>query len=679
MLEFTIAGLALGSIYAIVASGLVVTYVSAGILNFAFGPMAYFLARFYYFLHTEQGMDAVSAFIVSVVIGGPALGVALYYILFQHIRRSSTLIKVVATVGLSVALPAASRLIFGDLAITVVPGLAPEPVAVYRVGGVAVNLNQVLMMAALVLLVVAGGVVLRFTQTGLVVRAVVDTEAMAQLVGVNTRRVAVGVWAFSTFLAGAAGVLVAPTVGLSSDQFILLVSAAFAAVVVARFTNLATAIGAGLLLGWGTTVIQNLLPPGSTWTTAVVASTPFVVMLSALLYYRLRGLGADENSGVGGALDRAIAVSDHGGVTSDTTSGRRSHGSRGPLFAAPVLVTLVVVALLPLVLPNYWIGLVANGICMAIVFLSFTLLTGQGGMVWLCQAALAGVGAVTTAQLVTVFAWPVLPALLVAGGVTAVFGVIIGLVTIRLGNLYIALVTLSFALLIQTMMFTREWIENHGAGIALARPDWIAEDAQFMYLALAVFCIASLVVLNLRRSTPGLALAAIRSSEAGARSISIGVVHAKLAVALLASAFAGFGGGMMALYAGSASPISYSAILGMVWMAVLVTMGVRSSIAALLAGLAFTVFPGIFSTYFDPSIGDVPTVLFGVGAILVARNPDGVAATHARQIGQIAARLRSRSDRTDAAPGPSTDTRSDSRPAVRHRDHDSRTKEQVAR
>ena len=53
MLEFVIAGLVLGGIFAIASAGLVITYTASGILNFAFGAMAFFIARFYYFLHTE--------------------------------------------------------------------------------------------------------------------------------------------------------------------------------------------------------------------------------------------------------------------------------------------------------------------------------------------------------------------------------------------------------------------------------------------------------------------------------------------------------------------------------------------------------------------------------------------------------------------------------------------------
>ena len=54
MLQYVIAGLVLGGIYAIASAGLVITYVSSGILNFAFGALAFFVARFYYYLHVQQ-------------------------------------------------------------------------------------------------------------------------------------------------------------------------------------------------------------------------------------------------------------------------------------------------------------------------------------------------------------------------------------------------------------------------------------------------------------------------------------------------------------------------------------------------------------------------------------------------------------------------------------------------
>ena len=60
MLQFVIAGLVLGGIYAIASAGLVITYTSSGILNFAFGALAFFIARFYYYLHTQQSWAIVA-------------------------------------------------------------------------------------------------------------------------------------------------------------------------------------------------------------------------------------------------------------------------------------------------------------------------------------------------------------------------------------------------------------------------------------------------------------------------------------------------------------------------------------------------------------------------------------------------------------------------------------------
>ena len=123
MLQFVIAGLVLGGIYAIASAGLVITYTSSGILNFAFGALAFFIARFYYYLHTQQSWGIVPAAVVSIVIAAPALGVLLYAVLFRHLRLSSPLIKVVATIGLLVALPSLATLIFGNQAIQQAPGL----------------------------------------------------------------------------------------------------------------------------------------------------------------------------------------------------------------------------------------------------------------------------------------------------------------------------------------------------------------------------------------------------------------------------------------------------------------------------------------------------------------------------------------------------------------------------
>src|SRR5580704_11503629 len=245
MLQFVIAGLVLGGIYAICSAGLVITYTSSGILNFAFGAIAFFIARFYYFLNTQHGWAIVPAAVLSILIASPALGVLLYAVLFRHMRLSSPMIKVVATIGLLVAIPSLATLIFGNQAIQAAPGLAPQPVAVY----------QLIVYACVVVTVVAGALILRFTDVGLKVRAMVDSPAMTDLSGTNPNFISVGVWAVSTLFAGLAGVLAAPIVGLDPNKFTILIAASFAAVVAARLRSLPIAVIVALLMGIATSLI----------------------------------------------------------------------------------------------------------------------------------------------------------------------------------------------------------------------------------------------------------------------------------------------------------------------------------------------------------------------------------------------------------------------------------------
>jgi branched-chain amino acid transport system permease protein len=280
-------------------------------------------------------------------------------------------------------------------------------------------------------------------------------------------------------------------------------------------------------------------------------------------------------------------------------------------------------ALLPILVQGFWVGLVAQSFAYGIIFLSFTLVTGEGGMIWLCQITFAGVGALTASQLATVHGWPVLAAILVGGLVALPMGLIIGFLTIRLGDLYVALVTLTFGLLMENLVFTLGIFQNQGLGVNMGRPSFAVSDEGFAYLCLAAFVIIGLFIFNLRRSTTGLALNAVRWSPPGARTLGIGVVQTKMIVAGLAALVAGIGGGFLVAAQTSAQPADFETFLGVIWLAALVSIGVRSNAAALIAGISFTMLPALATAYLPSWTGNIPPVLFGLGAIGVAKFPDG--------------------------------------------------------
>ena len=631
MLGYIFAGIALGSIFAIAASGIVVTYVSSGVLNFAFGSIAYFLARFYYFLNTQHGWDQLPAVVVSVLLAGPALGAVLYLLLFRHLRLSSPLVKIVSTIGVSVALPPAALTLFGNETITSAPGLASQPEPTYTIFGAAVTLDQIIALGCVLAVVVIGTLILQFTDVGLKVRAMVDTEAMTSLSGVSPARISVCVWMVTTALAGLAGVLAAPSSGLTPDGMTALMASAFAAVVAARLRSLPAAVAVAMAMGLITDVSQRYLPVNSSLTSAILTSIPFFVMGAFLLAYILVSGRVNEAASTGGALDNAIRPMGGGDEASAgggaSVIAMRSGWSYYMLGPAAVIA---IVALLPALLTGYWLTLLAGGLAFAVIFLSFTVVVGEGGMIWLCQATFAGCGAIATAQLATNHGINPLLAVLIGGLITTPIGVVIGLLTIRLGNLYIALVTLTFGLLAETLIFTRNIFYQAGIGVAVSRPGFLSGDEAFAYVALAVFVVIAVIVVNLRRSTTGLALAAVRYSEPGARTVGLSVLGMKLLVAAIGTFIAAVGGGLLALNYGYALPTSYATFGGLVWLAVFVTIGLRSITAAVIAGLSFTLVPGIFQTYLPVAWGNVPTLLFGLGAVAVAVHPDGQVAMNAR-------------------------------------------------
>ncbi len=602
MLQFVIAGLVLGGIYAIAAAGLVITYTSSGILNFAFGAMAYFIARLFYYLHTTQNWGIAPAAVFSILVAAPGMGVVLYLVLFRFLRLSAPLIKVVATLGLLVAIPALadSPWIFGNGAISQAPGLAPNPNAVYQFLGVPIDQNEIAVYICVVLTMVVGAVVLRYTEVGLKVRAMVDSPAMTDLSGTNPTAISLGVWAVSTLFAGLVGVLAAPINGIDSTNFVLLIAASLAAVVAAKLRNLPVAVLVGLLMGVATSLIQRYLPSDSQWTTGLIDAIPFIVVALFLIYSLFRRGRIGETEGWGGALDRAITPQGESKLAGSTSSvvETASLGFVGR-YGGPLLL-IGAVAVVPLLVSSYWVGLFPSAMALAVILLSWTIVTGEGGMLWLCQITFAGVGAITCAELANNHGWPVLAAAVVGGLIAGAMGAIVGFLSIRLGDLYVALVTLTFGLLMENLIFTLPSFVNQGIGLSLNRPGFASTDLSYTYMCLVVFVIIALFIVNFRRSTTGLALNAARWSGAGARTSGISVVQMKVIAGSLAAFIAGIGGALYAMAQTTFQPSEFATFAGVIWLAVLVTIGVRSTAAALIAGLVL-VFPDAIFSFYWPS------------------------------------------------------------------------------
>ena len=163
-------------------------------------------------------------------------------------------------------------------------------------------------------------------------------------------------------------------------------------------------------------------------------------------------------------------------------------------------------------------------------------------------------------------------------------------------------------------MFARGEFDNFGAGVAVNRPIFLGVDfndrTNFFLLLAVVFCVVAVLVVNLRRSTTGLVLASMRSSDQDAATIGISIVRSRLLVFAVSSFIAGLGGALYAVTIERAQPQSFNVLIGIVWLAIVVTWGVRSVLGALLAGIVFAVVPQKLSFIL------VLALLFTVGGVL---------------------------------------------------------------
>lgn len=642
MTQYIIIGLVLGGIYSLAAIGLVTTYAASGILDFSYGAVAYFIARFYYFLHTQHHLSIAVSGVLAILVGGPALGAFIWFLLVRRLMERPTVVKVVATVGVFVSLPAAATLIFKNVAITSAPGLAPQPVKVFHPAGVPITVDQLIVFASVILILGVGAAILRYTGLGLLVRASVDSRVMTSLTGSNPSLVTLVVWMFSSFLAGLVGVLVAPIVGLDQGQFTLLVVVAFAAVIAARLKSLPRALAGAMGLGLIEGIAEKFLPSSGYLATAVIPSIPFGVMMIFLITYIVRGSRAErEDHYLVTSVARVPVVTAPSAAGPSGLGGLVSQRLLAPAVRLPgAAAVAVVVLLLPLVLGGQWRMLVGEGMALGVVYLSYTLITGEASLISLCQISFAGVGAVITADLATRHHLPVLLAMVLGGLAAVPFGLIVGLLSVRLGELYVALVTLSVGLLLDNMFFSLSTFSNFGTGISLGKPSFASGDRGFDYLGIAIFALIAYGLARLRRSTAGLALAGIRSSETATRMLGVRTVSVKIAAVGAAAFIAGVGGALFASYSMAAPTTDFNTLQGLIWLSVIVSLGLRSSLAAALAGLTFAFIPALFVTYIPSFLSPLPQILFGLGAIGVAEFPEGAVLHQAVMIRKAIAGMR---------------------------------------
>jgi branched-chain amino acid transport system permease protein len=640
LLGYVIRGIPFGCVFALVAIGLVLTYKTSGVFNLAFAAQAFVSAAVYYQLRVEDGWPNVPAFLVAVVVVAPLLGLVLERLIFRHLRTAPAVAKLVASLGLLVALPQIVTLWIGTDAKYGVPTIWPNQLGFYHWGDYSIEGNEAATVIATALSVVALTLLFRYSSIGLRMRAVVESPRMTALAGINSDRVSAFSWMLSSLFAGLAGVLMAPLfTQLAANNFTILLVAAIAAAAFARLTSIPMALLGGLLLGILQGILAGYLPLNSVLANGLRPSLPFVLLFLLLLFWpglRQQREAADPLSGVdppppglaAQARGRALTLATHG-------------------MGVAIVVGFLLISVFSL--DAFWLLIVTKAVIFGVIFLSITVITGMAGQISLCQATFAAVGGFATAQLVNEWSLPVLLTMLLGVVLAAAVGALLAIPALRLGGIYLALATFAFALMFDSIFVPLDWVGGGAIPLDVPRPEFARGDHAFFLLSVAVLAVAGVLVMLVRRGTTGRFLDALRGSETAAGAIGINPARSRVLAFALSAGIAGLGGGLLAMLETQANyAANFSPFYGLVWL--VVTISARTVEGAVVAGFALALFPELLKEV-GISI-EWQYVLFGLGALTYARHPEGILEAQKRQvIGAIQRRLDRRGPTAVAAAG----------------------------
>jgi branched-chain amino acid transport system permease protein len=251
--QLVIAGLAHGSIYALVALGLVVVFKGSRAVNFAHGEV-FALAAFVSYLLIVSGSLGYIASLVLAVAFTVAVGVVVERVAYRPLIRASDLALIIASIAVSFAIKGLLRVWFGARGefVSMPPIFSFEPIIF---GGLFIPPQQLIVVGSGALCLAAFWVFFRFTRIGRMMQAVAEDRDAAAIVGIDASRVFLWIWALGALLGGIAGVLMAPVTLVYPDMGFPILIKAFAAAMLGGFDSLLGAVIGGILVG----VIEQLV------------------------------------------------------------------------------------------------------------------------------------------------------------------------------------------------------------------------------------------------------------------------------------------------------------------------------------------------------------------------------------------------------------------------------------
>ena len=596
LLAFTIVGVVTGSIYAVAASGLVVTYTTSGIFNIAHGAIGMFMAFVYWQVRFDWGWPTPLALAFVLLFAAPLMGAGIERTLARNLGSASLVSRLVVTIGLLLVLMGAALNLWPPEGRRVDGFFSPGG---FDLGPVFVTWHQTTTVLVAVGVAVGLRLLMFRTRAGVTMRAVVDHRGLATLTGARPAVSGTLSWALGSSLAALAGILLAPVLQLNVQALTLLVVNAYAAAMVGRLRSVPLTFVGAMVLGLVESYAVGYLPGDGVFTNLRIAIPTLMLFLALLVIPEVR---VRAGTTITARMPRTVTL-------------RRSLVGFAALVAGAAACAVAT--------SESALTEVASGVALGIVALSLVPLTGWAGQVSLCQMTFAGLGAFGMVRFASDGS---AVGLLAAVAIAVPVGALVALPALRLRGLYLALATLAFAVLMDNVFFIRSDVFGELGAVRAERlriggASFEGERAYFLLLV-TVFGAIAVGLLALRRGSFGRRLSALRDSPVACTMMGLDTTVTKLQVFALSSAIAAVGGALLAGLRQTATAADYTMFSSLPVVLLAVLGGITAVSGALVGGLVLAGFPVLSDNV--SWLSSLAILGPGLIGITLARRPHGL-------------------------------------------------------
>jgi branched-chain amino acid transport system permease protein len=580
-LEIIIGGLLQGGAFALVALGFALIFRVTGTINLAQGAFVVVGALLLYTFHQVLLWPLWIAFIASLAVTVLVGTLLAKFILEPALRKLPPSGMVILTAGMLTLFEGAILLCWGSQPYQLEPFSGSRP---YEVFGLRFPTQSPWDAGATVLIVFALWYVLQRTTLGKALRACSENPAAAALMGINVRRMTIISYAVAAGIGGIAGMVIGPIVSLQFDGGGIFTTSGFIAVTIGGVASFFGAVVGGLGLG--------LIEQGAAgYISSLFSTTIALLLLLVMLILRPTGV-------IAGRIRRREDVREVAHNQSLVSTRLNTMQSR-----VLGVIMLVLLAFAPLLLNAFGGGGLLSSLVIAGIFyialLGLDVLMGYCGQVSLGHAAFMATGGYMAAICCVKFNLPPIVGVFAGLVVSLLCATVLSLVTVKLRGHYMALATLSFGLLVDTLTVgLSDW--TGGPSGMTGIPNFSIGGYTFAgpvanyYLVWGVVLVSLIVLANAMRSDFGRTLRSIRTDQTAALALGIDVPRYKLYAFLIGAAFASIAGSLLAFDFQFLSPDMVSTQQSFLIVTMLVIGGEATLVGPVIGVVILTLLPTAF-------------------------------------------------------------------------------------